>query len=223
MAAACASSAAARNPLAQLPAELWFLCARFLGARELCRLARVDRASRALTADDELWRDMLLRRGLEAAAGVAPKAFYLFATAPRRVVLGNTHEIVQAMLMRGNSHRWRVFLRSASGNDDELAAVVERVTFELHPTFFPTTVRVATPPFALERVGWGFFEVGVRVEFRAALGKRPLRLAHLLNFERPLTRRTLLLDFERTADQVEWRDEEDQGDEADGAGEGREQ
>ncbi len=62
---------------------------------------------------------------------------------------------------RGDGSSWDWQLRVAPG--PALPGV--SVAFELHPTFAPATVRVAAPPFAVRRSGWGCFVAQVRVAF----------------------------------------------------------
>jgi len=45
----------------------------------------------------------------------------------------------------------------------EAASRIEHVTFHLHPTFAPASVRVAERPFQITRVGWGTFDIGIEV------------------------------------------------------------
>lgn len=62
--------------------------------------------------------------------------------------------------------------------------LIEKVVFELHPTFRPSRVVVTKPPFIIQRVGWGTFEVGVKIHFNPALQMDPVEESHVLSFNR---------------------------------------
>ena len=65
-------------------------------------------------------------------------------------------------------------------NDSKLTSkFIKSVTYHLHPSFFPSVVKLTEPPFLLSRQGWGAFVVTCEVEF-VDLGV--LKLAHLLSF-----------------------------------------
>ena len=67
----------------------------------------------------------------------------------------------------------------SSADDADALALVEHVRFQLHPSFVPSSVTVPAPPFQLDKVGWGTFEVGVEVLFKDG---RRLRHFHELEF-----------------------------------------
>ena len=98
-----------------------------------------------------------------------------------------------------NSHKWKCFVDvswlSRPANNERLSAadLVAAVTFDLHPTFRPARVRVETAEalpgpllqrtsrFAIQRVGWGAFELGITVHFKHGQGER--RFRHMLRFD----------------------------------------
>lgn len=71
------------------------------------------------------------------------------------------------------SHRWSCYIRSASpgdddgppGNEDHLASYVKKVVFRLHPSFANPTRVVTRAPFMITEMGWGEFEIALRVYF----------------------------------------------------------
>ncbi|KAL6053747.1 tyrosine-protein kinase receptor torso [Balamuthia mandrillaris] len=84
-------------------------------------------------------------------------------------------------------HMWTVYVkarRRASGNSPtfETEKLIQKVTFELHPTFTPYVIELDSAPFELSRRSWGTFEVGITVEFKPEYAKPPLILTHSLHF-----------------------------------------
>lgn len=92
---------------------------------------------------------------------------------------GNRHSLVN---VGSNGHNWTAFV---SLNDDRLdiSNYVERVVFQLHPTFKNPTREVTSAPFKLACLGWGTFEIGITVFWKPWLEKEPTVLAHDLSFE----------------------------------------
>jgi hypothetical protein len=75
------------------------------------------------------------------------------------------------------THRWHIYLRGA--NNEDLTPLVERVIFQLHPSFNNPTRVIDTAPFHVSELGWGEFEVSIRVFFRDG-PEAPLELKHHL-------------------------------------------
>ena len=48
---------------------------------------------------------------------------------------------------------------------EETSKFIKSVTYHLHSTFKPNVIKVSEAPFLLARVGWGYFEVEMEVEF----------------------------------------------------------
>jgi len=87
------------------------------------------------------------------------------------------------------------FLPSAS-----LTRCIKEVKFDLHPTFFPSVVKLSKRPFRLRRVGWGVFSVGITLTFLPQFNHPPVTLDHFLNFSDPLTCVKYRLDFSRSGE-----------------------
>jgi len=72
-----------------------------------------------------------------------------------------------------HTHRWSCYIRSASPGDDEgppgsedhLSTYIKKVSFRLHPSFANPNRVVTRPPFMLTEMGWGEFEIAIRVYF----------------------------------------------------------
>ncbi|KAL5224157.1 hypothetical protein ABZP36_010796 [Zizania latifolia] len=77
-----------------------------------------------------------------------------------------------------NSHKWTVYVRSATNED--LSAIVNRVVFQLHPSFTNPTRVVEQPPFELSESGWGEFEIAITLYFHSDVCEKRLDLFHQL-------------------------------------------
>ena len=60
--------------------------------------------------------------------------------------------------------------------------IIKSVTFNLHPTFNPPSVKVSEPPFQISRIGWGVFEIEIKIEFLTNLNIETIKLNHFLSF-----------------------------------------
>ncbi|KAM7516147.1 hypothetical protein LguiA_005730 [Lonicera macranthoides] len=76
------------------------------------------------------------------------------------------------------SHRWTVYVRGATNED--LGAVIKRVVFQLHPSFYNPVRVVESPPFELTECGWGEFEIVISLFFHTYACDKPLNLYHHL-------------------------------------------
>ena len=109
---------------------------------------------------------------------------FSFAVARASMQAGLTADNVSKYL--GNDQwEWTVFVQGPSNVLKE----IESVEYGLHPTFSPSDVKVTDTsnqkmPFFLTRIGWGVFEIRIKVTFRDG---RTLRLTHMLKFVAPDT------------------------------------
>ncbi|WVR07701.1 hypothetical protein IAU60_004743 [Kwoniella sp. DSM 27419] len=98
----------------------------------------------------------------------------------------------------GHTHRWTVFLTSATspppakgyeteedhdylpGSADDLSYLLKKVTFRLHETY-PNPNRVCDKhPFKVTETGWGEFTVQIRLQFVQESLEKPLTLNHTI-------------------------------------------
>eukprot|EP00940_MAST-03C_sp_MAST-3C-sp2_P001435 g1435.t1 len=86
-----------------------------------------------------------------------------------RITIGNASSPVKDS---DKSYDWTMYVR---GSND----FVDKVVFELHPTFSPPSVTVSSPPFEITRRGWGTFDVKVKVFTKDG---RSHVYVHALNF-----------------------------------------
>jgi len=77
------------------------------------------------------------------------------------VELGNTHQLVRAK-DGDESHKWKVYVRKHRGQHGQLQCI-EKVVFHLHEDFDPPTVELRSPPYEVERIGWGTFDIKVEI------------------------------------------------------------
>lgn len=124
---------------------------------------------------------------------------------------GNYHRILETD--QSNCHEWKAFVRvgkfdkeirniinSLRGNNVNMTSnenfdikdsnIIKKVTFNLHPTFRPNIITQDKPPFAVRRIGWGAFNIGIIVEFQDNLNLENIELNHFLCFSRNLKKDT---------------------------------
>ena len=75
--------------------------------------------------------------------------------------------------------------------DDIASNFIRRAEFTLHESFRPPVARFNQPPFEVTHEGWGIFVLPVLVE---TAGKRPLRVTHVLAFNKPESKKSYTLD-----------------------------
>jgi YEATS domain-containing protein 4 len=76
-----------------------------------------------------------------------------------------------------STHEWTLFVRGPNGED--LSVFINKVVFQLHPSF-PFPVReITSPPFEVTETGWGEFECGIRMFFKDP-DEDPIDVSHLL-------------------------------------------
>lgn len=81
------------------------------------------------------------------------------------IVVGNTSQWLGEKAPPTANHRWTVYVRGV--NNASLNGVIEHVTFVLHPSFGARAQQtVSKPPFLIEEVGWGEFDVTLYIKFR---------------------------------------------------------
>ena len=80
-----------------------------------------------------------------------------------------------------NSHRWVMFV-CLNNDKDATQKIIKSVTYHLHPTFKPSVIKVEEAPFLLSRVGWGYFDVEVDIEFQKSTGLGLKKVVHELCF-----------------------------------------
>jgi len=108
----------------------------------------------------------------------------------KKLIIGNEHTLIseadakESITLPGTKmrHNWKVFVRETDSN-----SVIEKVEFGIHASFQPSQIEVTSPPFEIERVGWGFFVVRIKVYYKPEFNKPPSDFEHELNFAASLT------------------------------------
>jgi hypothetical protein len=102
-----------------------------------------------------------------------------------RLLYGNTHKLVENPKKSRtadnttNKHKWCMFVKTC---DYDTSKLVRKVVYGLHPTFGATEIEVKEAPFELSRVGWGSFEIPIKIYFQSWMKLKPLELTHELSF-----------------------------------------
>lgn len=114
---------------------------------------------------------------------------------PFSIRIGNTHQLLQEA---HNSHEWKMFVDLVPNDRGKTPGVtagdlIEKVVFDLHPTFTPQVVTVSKAPFELTRTGWGTFDVRVIVFWKPAAktASAATEWIHELSFENDQTSRVV--------------------------------
>lgn len=76
------------------------------------------------------------------------------------------------------SHRWTAYLRSYTGED--LTHIFSKVTIVLHSSFTNPERDIAYPPYEVTEVGWGEFDIVVRLHFKDDAMEPPVEVYHRL-------------------------------------------
>jgi len=105
-----------------------------------------------------------------------------------------------------NRHRWSFFIglspptaqstTPSEADATQMAALIESVELDLHPTFKPPklTLKPTAAGLCVNRVGWGTFEIDAVIKFHKNVGISPIEISHHLNFSQPLTIRQISLN-----------------------------
>jgi len=67
-----------------------------------------------------------------------------------------------------------------SDTEVNLKEFIESVTYHLHPTFLPPSCTVTDPPYQIDRLGWGIFQIGIDIKLKSG---QIVQLKHNLKFK----------------------------------------
>ena len=86
-------------------------------------------------------------------------------------------------------------------NDDHdlTSKYIKSVTYHLHPTFKVNKIKLTEAPFLLSRVGWGYFEIQMDIEFQEWTKLKTLRMEHMLSFDNMGHTQSILLEITEKA------------------------
>ena len=96
-----------------------------------------------------------------------------------------------SMGKKGDSytHKWICYVRGV--NNEDLSYLIEKVTFTLHASFTNPVREVYKPPYEIQEVGWGEFEILIKLYFNHP-DMPPVELPHMLKVK------TLLMQLHHT-------------------------
>mmetsp|Transcript_10785 Transcript_10785/g.21097 ORF Transcript_10785/g.21097 Transcript_10785/m.21097 type:complete len:219 (+) Transcript_10785:3631-4287(+) len=98
-------------------------------------------------------------------------------TVSKPIVFGSMSLYQGKKADENNSHKWVCYLRPSG--DEDLSTFIEKVNFQLHPSFTQPNRVVMRPPFEIYESGWGEFEICIQIYFRDPREKR-LDIFHFL-------------------------------------------
>lgn len=70
-----------------------------------------------------------------------------------------------------HTHRWTLYVRSPDPKFD-LSSAIEKVVFQLHPSFPQPTRELTEPPFEVTESGWGEFDASIRIIWKEVSDER---------------------------------------------------
>lgn len=97
------------------------------------------------------------------------------------MVYGNLHQSIKAVGSSQNTHAWTMFV-TLNNHKEMTEKLIKSVEYTLHPTFNPPVVKVDKYPFGLRRIGWGTFEVRIKIEWQHWTGFALKKLKHEISF-----------------------------------------
>ncbi|KIW70585.1 hypothetical protein PV04_02841 [Phialophora macrospora] len=77
------------------------------------------------------------------------------------VYIGNEHTEIRAAEGSNNKHQWKFFVRPSRTD------LIEEIQIFLHPTFRNPIIVLDRPPYAVTRLGWGYFTIYANVILKA--------------------------------------------------------
>jgi transcription initiation factor IIF auxiliary subunit len=120
-----------------------------------------------------------------------------------KILYGNTHQLVENPKKSrtggeaSNKHKWCMFVKT---NGEEEKNYIRKVEFGMHPTFGCTEIEVKSAPFEISRIGWGTFDIPVKVFLNKSLKvSKPLELSHCLSFEGSGETKVYILKIPKTS------------------------
>ena len=126
-------------------------------------------------------------------AKVLPLAPTRVATTTKDFVVGNRYRKLEQSEFTSSSssptgfceHEWTLFVELPKNSSENIEDLIEKVVFNLHPTFEPSSEEVSGPTvFELTKKGWGVFTVECILHFKTQCNREPFKLYHQLVFEK---------------------------------------
>ena len=127
----------------------------------------------------------------------------------KRILYGNTHSIIAdgKPLRRDpqikNNHKWKVFLK-VDGKEPS-NKYIKKVTYEMDETFGGIELKFLKEPYEVERIGWGTFEIPIKIYWQKWLKKEPSQFSHYLSFDENGKTKSFYLEFDRELTSQNWK------------------
>lgn len=100
-------------------------------------------------------------KSIPLTAGEASNARLENTTACLPFVYGSVSFFLGKKADEYHTHKWTLYLRGA--NHEDLSGVIQKVVFQLHPSFTQPVRELTEPPFEVTERGWGEFEAQIRI------------------------------------------------------------
>jgi YEATS domain-containing protein 4 len=105
-----------------------------------------------------------------SAASVPPGECRLAkTTACLPIVYGSVAFYLGKKADENSTHQWTLYLRG--NNNEDLSYCIQKVIFQLHPSFAIPIRELTAPPYEVTERGWGEFEAQIRIIWKDATEK----------------------------------------------------
>lgn len=104
---------------------------------------------------------------------------------------GNTHKKIQTS--EYNTHEWVLFIRLENENIEKY---IEKIQISLHPTFYSPEITLIHAPFEIKRLGWGVFDIPIKIYWKEWVKQQPFETTHFLSFNGEGEKKTFKLKIE---------------------------
>mmetsp|Transcript_277 Transcript_277/g.509 ORF Transcript_277/g.509 Transcript_277/m.509 type:complete len:256 (-) Transcript_277:233-1000(-) len=144
-----------------------------------------DMEEQILTLLPKLYKERLKEVELEVKENANKSRYPNYVI---KLAVGNQYELMKTPRtssrgLKENKNRWNCFVRAIDPHthEDISKKHLNKVFFGLHPTFRPHKIWREKAPFEVKRIGWGTFDIDIKVYFKDQ--KKPVRLSHELIFD----------------------------------------
>jgi YEATS domain-containing protein 4 len=90
-------------------------------------------------------------------------------TACLPIVYGSVAFCLGKKADENSTHQWTLYLRGNTNED--LSHCIQKVIFQLHPSFAQPVRELTAPPYEVTERGWGEFEAQIRIIWKDATEK----------------------------------------------------
>lgn len=107
-----------------------------------------------------------------------------------KILFGNKHKLVEKPTdshsnpNSQNNHEWTAFVKLEKNIEEN--KLIEKVEFRLHHTFRNNLIEKKYPPYSFTCVGWGVFEIPIKIYWKDFLKMEPTEITHFLCFDQDI-------------------------------------